>query len=190
DNPLKVAFGNEGADLDIKRFDRRFHCYVHDGYGSTEGGAFVTRGPDTPDGSIGRGAEGVDILNPDSGEPCPSARFDEHGQLLNAEEAVGELVNRQGVSLFEGYWNNDEANSERTRRGVYWTGDLAYRDEQGFIYFAGRKGDWLRVDGENLAVAPIERVLARHPDVVLVAVYAVPDPEVGDQVMAAAQLRP
>ncbi len=60
----------------------------------------------------------------------------------------------------------------------------------GFFYFAGRDHDWLRVDGENFASAPIERILQRHPDVVLATVYAVPDPVVGDQVMAAVQLRP
>ena len=78
----------------------------------------------------------------------------------------------------------------RLREGWYWTGDLAYRDDAGFFYFAGRDHDWLRVDGENFASAPIERILQRHPDVVLASVYAVPDPVVGDQVMAAVQLRP
>ena len=66
----------------------------------------------------------------------------------------------------------------------------AYRDEAGFFYFAGRADDWLRVDGENFAAAPVARILERHPDVVVAAVYAVPDPVVGDQVMAALQLRP
>lgn len=68
---------------------------------------------------------------------------------------------------------------------VYHSGDLAYRDEAGFAYFAGRLGDWMRVDGENLGTAPIERVLLRHNAVAHVAVYPIPDPAVGDQVMAA-----
>ena len=59
-----------------------------------------------------------------------------------------------------------------------------------FFYFAGRDYDWLRVDGENFAAAPVEAILKRSPDVVLASVYAVPDPVVGDQVMAALQLRP
>ena len=54
-----------------------------------------------------------------------------------------------------------------------------------YVYFAGRLGDWMRVDGENLGTAPIERVLLRHPDVVEVAVYGIPAPDVGDRVMAA-----
>jgi fatty-acyl-CoA synthase len=73
---------------------------------------------------------------------------------------------------------------------VYHSGDLAYRDEAGYAYFVGRLGDWLRVDGENLGTAPIERVLLRYPDLTEVAVYAVPDPAVGDQVMAALVLTP
>ena len=68
---------------------------------------------------------------------------------------------------------------------MYWSGDLAYRDDEGWIYLAGRSGDWLRVDGENMAAAPIERILVRLPEVNRVAVYAVPDENVGDQIMAA-----
>ena len=72
---------------------------------------------------------------------------------------------------------------------MYWSGDLAYRDADGWIYLAGRTADWMRVDGENLAAAPIERIIQRLPAVALVAVYAVPDPNVGDQVMAAIVLQ-
>jgi fatty-acyl-CoA synthase len=75
------------------------------------------------------------------------------------------------------------------RHGMYWSGDLAYRDGDGWIYLAGRTADWMRVDGENLAAAPIERILERLPGVSQVAVYAVPDERVGDQVMAALVLR-
>ena len=47
------------------------------------------------------------------------------------------------------------------RNGMYWSGDLAYRDADGWIYLAGRTSDWMRVDGENMAAAPIERILLR-----------------------------
>ena len=190
DNPLVRAFGNEGSPDDVVRFARRFGVAVTDSYGSTEGGATVQRTPDTPPGALGRAPEGTVVLDPASGEECPPARFDEHGRLLNADEAIGELVSKSGGAGFEGYWRNDAAERSRLREGWYWTGDLAYRDEAGFFYFAGRDHDWLRVDGENFASAPIERIMQRHPDVVLAAVYAVPDPVVGDQVMAAVQLRP
>jgi len=150
----------------------------------------VSRTPDTPSGALGRAPEGTVVLDAATGEECPPAHFDDRGRLLNAEEAIGELVSKAGGADFEGYWRNDDAERSRLRRGWYWTGDLAYRDEAGFFYFAGRDHDWLRVDGENFASAPIERILQRHPDVALAAVYAVPDPLVGDQVMAAVQLRP
>jgi fatty-acyl-CoA synthase len=190
DNPLVRVFGNEAAEADIVRFGERFGCVVADSYGSTEGGASVQRTPDTPRGALGRASEDTMVVDPVTGRTCEVARFDEHGILLNAEDAIGELVSAGGGAGFEGYWRNDEAELARLRNGWYWTGDLAYRDADGFFYFAGRADDWLRVDGENFAAAPVSRILERHPDVVLAAVYAVPDPVVGDQVMAALQLRP
>ncbi len=189
DNPLRRCFGNEAAEADVARFAERFGCTVQDAYGSTEGGASVTRTPDTPRGALGRALTGTLIINPDTGEECPRAVFDEHGRLLNAEEAIGEMVNQTGGAGFEGYWHNAEAEASRVRNGWYWTGDLAYRDEDDFFYFGGRDFDWLRVDGENFAAAPIEAILQRHPDVVLASVYAVPDTVVGDQVMATVLLR-
>jgi fatty-acyl-CoA synthase len=190
ENTLRIAFGNEAAELDIARFGRRFGCVVIDGYGSTEGAAVISRTPDTPPGSLGRGQEGVVVLDPATGCECPAARFDAGGRLLNPDEAIGEIANRAGAPVFEGYYKNEEANAARVRGGVYWTGDLGYRDAAGFFYFAGRDFEWLRVDGENFAAAPVERILARHAPVLLAAVYAVPDAVVGDQVMAAVELRP
>jgi len=190
DNPLRLVFGNEAAETDIDRFSRRFGCTVVDNYGSTEGGATVLRTPSTPPGALGVAPEGTVVLDPKTGRECPTARFDDQGRLLNPDEAIGELVNKLGAAGFEGYWDNDDATSARVRDGMYWTGDLAYRDDAGFFYFAGRDFEWLRVDGENFAAAPVERILARHPDVLLAAVYAVPDPVVGDRVMAALELRP
>ena len=190
DNPLRIVFGNEASDSDIAEFGRRFGCVVIDGYGSSEGGASVSRTPGTPPGSLGPAGPDNLVLDPETGDECPLAEFDADGALVNAEEAIGELVSRQGGAQFEGYWRNEEAEAERRRDGMYWTGDLAYKDADGYLYFAGRSSEWLRVDGENLAVAPIERILQRHPDVAMAAVYAVPDPVVGDQCMAALVLRP
>ena len=74
------------------------------------------------------------------------------------------------------------------RNGWYWSGDLGYVDGDGFLYFAGRRGDWIRVDGENTSAVTIERVLRRHPAVITAAAYGVPDPRSGDQVMAAIEV--
>jgi fatty-acyl-CoA synthase len=172
DNPLRVAYGNEGAPRDLDRFAQRFGVQVVDGFGSSEGGVSIARTPDTPDGALGPLANGVAIVDVHSGEPC-------------APGVVGELVNLTGAGQFMGYYNDPDAEAERMAGGVYHSGDLAYRDEAGFAYFAGRLGDWMRVDGENLGTAPIERILMRYPGLTEAAVYPIPDPSVGDQVMAA-----
>ena len=190
DNSLRIVFGNEGAVHDLERFSHRFGVPVEDSYGSTEGGLSVSRTPDTPPNALGRSDDSVKILDPDSGEEAPLAVFDDAGKLLNPDEAIGELVSVVTAPTFEGYWNNPDADEERTHGGIYWSGDLAYRDAEGFVYFAGRNFDWLRVDGENFAAAPVERILVRHPDIDLAAVYAVPSSSVGDDVMAAVVRRP
>lgn len=185
DNPLRLAFGNEASDRDIAAFGERFGCRVQDGFGSTENAVVISRVPGTPAGSLGQPLEGVEVLDPDTGDECPRARFGADGAVLNLDEAVGELVNTTGPGQFAGYYKDERATAERMRGGMYWSGDLAYRDAEGWVYFAGRTADWLRVDGENLAAAPIERILLRHPSVNRAAVYAVPDPSTGDQLAAA-----
>lgn len=191
DNPLQLGFGTEASERDIAEFRRRFKCMVVEGYGMSEGGTHINVVPGTPKGSLGKAGNDTTIVcDPATGEECPRARFDESGRLLNAEEAIGEIVNTAGARGFEGYYANPEADAARVREGAYWTGDLGYRDEEGFFYFAGRADDWVRVDGENFAAAPVERILFRHPDVVMAAVYATPDPRGGDQLMAALELRP
>ncbi len=189
DNTLLRGFGTEASPDDQAEFRRRFDAELFEGYGSSEGGGAVAIAPDAPAGALGRPAHpGVAIVDPETLKDCPPAVFDEHGRVLNPDDAVGEIVDKFGTRTFEGYYKNDEANAERIRNGWYWTGDLGYLDERGFIYFAGRRGDWIRVDGENTSALTIERVLRRHPDVVAAGVYAVPDPRSGDQVMAAVEV--
>jgi fatty-acyl-CoA synthase len=189
DNPLRIAFGNEASDRDIAEFGRRFGCQVDDGFGSTETAVIITRTEDTPAGSIGQPFDGVAVYDRDTRIECPRATFDAHGAVTNLEECVGELVNTQGAGFFAGYYNDDTATAERLDGGMYWSGDLAYRDENGFVFLAGRTSDWLRVDGENLAAAPIEALLLRHPAISQACVYGVPDPAVGDQLMVTLVLR-
>lgn len=104
----------------------------------------------------------------------PRAVFDGTGTVVNLDQAVGELVNTSGAGFFQGYYNDPEATEDRMDGGIYWSGDLGYRDDEGWIYLAGRTSDWLRVDGENLAAGLVEQILLRHPAINQVAVYRVP----------------
>ena len=122
--------------------------------------------------SLGPLTDEVTIVDVDTGAAMPARRGRRTGE-------------HHGRGQFRGYYKDADAEAERMAGGVYHCGDLAYRDEAGYAYFAGRLGDWMRVDGENLGTAPIERILLRHPDVAEAAVYAIPDPVVGDRVMAA-----
>jgi fatty-acyl-CoA synthase len=188
DNALRAAFGNEGSPQVVEAFSRRFGVRVIDAFGATEGGIALTRTDDMKDGAMGLVGDSVKVVDEDGAE-LPRACFDHNSKLLNADECVGEIVNTAGAGPFEGYYNNDAANSRATRQGWYWSGDLGYVDDDGYLYFAGRTADWLRVDGENFPAGPIEAAVGRHPDVMLAAVYGVPDDQAGDQVMAALVLR-
>jgi acyl-CoA synthetase (AMP-forming)/AMP-acid ligase II len=192
DNPLRLAFGTEASARDMAEFARRFGCRVLDNYGSSEGAITIHKTPDTPPGALGVPPDGMDvaICDPVTGAECPRARLSPQGRLLNPGEAIGEIVGRNVAPMFEGYYKNRAAGEARVRGGWYWSGDLGYRDEAGFFYFAGRDADWLRVDSENFAAAPVERIIARFPGVAMCAVYPVPDPRTGDQVMAAVELAP
>lgn len=185
DNPLRLVFGNEAGDRETAAFAERFGCRVVDGFGSTENAVVISRVPGTPPGSLGRPMPGIAVLDPDTGQECPPATYDATGRVANLADCVGELVNTTGPGQFAGYYNDEAATAERMRDGMYWSGDLAYRDAEGWIYYAGRTSDWLRVDGENLAAAPIERTLLRHPAIAEAAVYGVPDPVAGDQLVVA-----
>ena len=190
DDPLRLAIGNEASEHDIREFARRFDCQVRDSYGSTEGVIIIRRDASMPAGRArARPNDSVKVLDPETGRGVPAARSSTPtAGSSNLDAAVGEIVETEPTSGFEGYYRNEEATSERFRDGVYWSGDLAYRDADGWLYFAGRSNEWLRVDGENFAAGPVEAIVARHPDVRSVAVYAVPDDPVGDRVMVALEL--
>jgi fatty-acyl-CoA synthase len=193
-NALRLGFGTEASQRDRCEFERRFGCGLTESYGSSEGVVSTHRPAGTPPNSIGlprsRPGSDVAIIDPETGSECAIAVIDAQGRLTNPGEAIGEIVDRGGAPGFEGYYRNDEATNARLRDGWYWSGDLAYRDADGWFYFAGRSNDWLRVDSENFAAAPVEAVLARYPDAVMVAVCATPDPRTGDEVMCAIELRP
>ncbi len=187
-SPLEFAFGNEASEPDIREFAARFQCVVRDSYGSTEGLIIIRRDATMPPGALGSADANIAVFDPETGRECPRAEFDTSGRLLNADAAVGEIVNLEPADTFEGYYRNLEASASKVRDGIYWSGDLAYRDADGWFFFAGRSNEWLRVDGENFAAAPVERIVLRAPGVRSAAVYAVPDDPVGDRVMVAIEV--
>jgi fatty-acyl-CoA synthase len=191
ESSLQLAVGTEASAADIERFRARFNCRVSEGYGLSEGVLRINRTPDTPPDSLGLPVGGADVrvMNDETGAECPPAVFDQHGRLLNSDEAIGQIVAIGNAPDFEGYYNNPAAYAERVRGADFWTGDLAYRDADGYFYFAGRSSDWLRVDSENFSAAPVERILERWESVAVALVYAVPDPRTGDQVMCALQMK-
>src|SRR3569833_499111 len=189
DISLTHAFGTAASPPDQVRIRRRFGGRLLEGDGSSESAGMITRSPDTPPAALGRPAhEGVRVVDPRTRETCARAVLDEHGLVTNAEAAVGEIVDVHGAARFEGYYKNPEADAERVRHGWYWTGDLGYVDDAGFLYFAGRSGDWIRVDSENISALPTQSALRRHPKVIDAVAYGVPDPRSGDQVMAAIEV--
>ena len=187
-NTLRLAIGNEASFNDIRAFARRFNCQVRDSYGSTEGVIIIRRDASMPEGALGTADEHIVVLDPETGEQCPPIERAPDGTILNSAEATGEIVNLSPGEGFEGYYRNDEATTERFRGGRYWSGDLAYRDTEGWFYFAGRSNEWLRVDGENFAAGVVESIIGRFEAARTAVIYAVPDAPVGDRVMAALEL--
>jgi fatty-acyl-CoA synthase len=190
DNRLRLGFGTEASARDMDAFTARFGCPLVESYGSSEGAISIRKVPGTPRGALGRPPEGMPVaIHDENGLECPRAEFDEHDALANGHVAIGEIVGLQAAAAFEGYYKNPEADAQRISGNLYRTGDLGYQDADGWFWFAGRGADWLRVDSENFAAAPVETILSRWGPAVTVAVYPVPDARTGDQVMAAVELR-
>ncbi len=194
DNRLRYAVGNGAAPPDIDRFIRWLGLEdMFELYGSTEAAISTFRRKSDPRGSVGEVTdESVRILAED-GRECAPAELDADGKLLNYAEAVGEICRVAGdTALFQGYFDNADANSQKYRQGVYHSGDLGHilvRDGCRFLYFDGRTDDWIRKDGENFSAAQVARILQEHEDVVLAAAYGVPCPVSDEWVMAALKLR-
>lgn len=160
-----------------------FRAKVWNAYGCTEGGGWLTfLAPDEtsawPDGghgesyrSIGREwlLATVDCVDP-QGDPLPAGE-------------VGEMV-LSAPWLFAGYWGMPEKTAEVLRDGRYFTGDLARKDENGFVFLEGRMTDMIKTGGLSVYPAEIELVLKGHPAVREVAVVGVTDADWGEKVVA------
>jgi acyl-CoA synthetase (AMP-forming)/AMP-acid ligase II len=154
---------------------------LYEFYGSTELGINTVLGPHDmlrKAHSCGRAAPGVEL-----------AVLDEAGQPV-AAGTPGELHVRRAEGVFDGYYKNAAATAETARGDWLSVGDVAWMDDEGFVYVCDRKRDMIISGGVNIYPAEIEDVLHRHPAVEDAAVFGVPDAEWGERVHAAVQLRP
>ncbi len=157
----------------LKRFEETFDCLVVEGYGLSESTCRSTFNP--PDERRRPGSCGMPIGNE------MKVVDDEDRDVPDGE--LGEIVLR-GENVLKGYYRNDEATERAFRGGWFHTGDIGYRDADGFYYIVDRKSDMIIRGGENIYPREIDEVLYRHPAVAAAATIGVPDKLYGEEVAA------
>lgn len=157
-----------------------FGPVLYEFYGSSELGINTVLRPEDmlrKPGSCGRAAPGIEIgIFGDNGEPVDPGE-------------PGELFVRRYQGMFEHYHKKPEATAQATRGDWVSVGDVAYVDDEGFVFICDRKRDMIISGGVNIYPAEVEDVLHRHPAVADVAVFGVPDDEWGERVHAAVLLQ-
>jgi len=146
----------------------------------------------TETNAIGTGISGQDYLD----RPSSSGRvaavldvaiMDEAGNQLPQGQR-GELMVR-GTSMIRGYWDNPKANAGSFTDGWFHTGDVAYLDEDGFVFIVDRLKQLIIRGGENIGCGEVEAALLNHPDVIEASVYGVPDERLGEEIGATVYVR-
>ncbi len=175
---MHSAGGASHPDL-VKDVVHRLKMTFYNGYGATEGMTTITRTTDD-----------LEVVCNTVGRPtCP---FDTYKVIDTAGNELpsntpGELV-LKGPGVFTGYFNNPEENKEAfTKDGFFRSGDVARIDKKGYITLTGRIKEMINRGGESISATEIERLISRHPDVVIVAVIPMPDPVMGERVCAYVQ---
>jgi len=163
----------------LRRFEETFNCLVIEGYGLSESTCRSTFNP--PDQRRRPGSCGLPIGN-------EMRVVDEENRDVPDGE-LGEIVLR-GENILKGYYKNDAANAAAFRNGWFHSGDIGYRDADGFFYIVDRKSDMIIRGGENIYPREIDEVLYQHPDVAAAAVVGVPDALYGEEVAAVVVLKP
>ena len=179
DNPVRLARGG-GIPHEIwKDFEKRFNLTLIETYGTTEGGSIWN----IPGGKIGSMGK-APYFN--------EARIvDETDQELSPGK-VGELIIRpcDPEEKWVEYYKDQDATREKVRGGWFRTGDLAYQDEEGWLFFVGRKKDVIRRRGENISSLEVEIVIMPHPKVLECACFGVPSELGEEEVMVCIVLKP
>jgi acyl-CoA synthetase (AMP-forming)/AMP-acid ligase II len=119
---------------------------------------------------------------------CEVRILDDDGKELPRGE-IGEVVVR-GATVMKGYWNKPEQTDAVLKEGAYWTGDLGYMDDGGFVFLVDRSKDMIVSGGENVYCTEVEEVLYKHPAVLEAAAFGVPDEKWGEAVHAVVVPRP
>jgi long-chain acyl-CoA synthetase len=114
-------------------------------------------------------------------------RDTEDNELPTGE--VGEVV-VSGTNVMKGYWNKEEQTASVLKNGNYWTGDLGYLDDSGYLYLVDRSKDMIVSGGENIYSTEVEEVLYKHPAVLEAAAFGIPDEKWGEAVHAVVVPRP
>ena len=157
----------------LKRFEETFGVLVVEGYGLSESTCRSTFNP--PNETRRPGSCGMAIGN-------EMKIFDETDREVQHGE-LGEIVMR-GPNVFKGYFKNEEATKKAFENGWFHTGDIGFRDDDGFFYIADRKSDMIVRGGENIYPREIDDLLYAHPAVAAAAVVGVPDELYGEEVAA------
>jgi acyl-CoA synthetase (AMP-forming)/AMP-acid ligase II len=157
----------------LRRFEETFDCLVIEGYGLSESTVRATFNP--PDARRRPGSCGQSI-------GCEIKVFDEAEREVALGER-GEIVLR-GENIFKGYYENEAATAQAFRGGWFHTGDVGYRDEEGFFYIVDRMSDMIIRGGENIYPREIDELLYQHPAIASAASIGVPDDLYGEEVAA------
>jgi acyl-CoA synthetase (AMP-forming)/AMP-acid ligase II len=157
----------------LRRFEATFNCLVVEGYGLSESTCRSTFNP--PDARRRPGSCGMSIGN-------EMRVVDEDDNELPDGEP-GEIVMR-GENIFKGYFKNEEATARAFRGGWFHTGDVGFRDREGFFHIIDRKSDMIIRGGENIYPREIDELLYKHPAVAEAAAFGVPDELYGEDVAA------
>ena len=162
----------------VRAFEARFHLALVQGYGLSESTACATFSLPgrTRLGSVGHPLEGIDVKIVDA-----------TGSELSTD-SPGELILR-GAAVMKGYWKRPVETGETIRDGWLYTGDVARRDPDGFLYIVDRKKDVIIRGGYNVYPREVEDVLYEHPSVFEAAVVGVPHPVHGEEVVAVVALK-
>jgi acetyl-CoA synthetase/medium-chain acyl-CoA synthetase len=162
----------------------RYGLTIHDGYGQTETTLVAANlpGMEIRSGSMGRPFPGLDVRVLD--EELNECRQDEVGQI-----AVRVKPDKPPSIMLE-YWKNPEENAAVFRGDFYLTGDQAYHDANGYLWFVGRADDVITSAGYRIGPFEVESALLEHPAVMESAVVASPDPDRGSIVKAFVKCRP